>query len=138
MTHFSKLMLTAGLSALLGATVAVAQNQTEVADIPFAFHAAEMTLPAGQYTVLEQSAGGLFQVRGADGRSIYVSMHPGKTSNPDEPKLTFVHDGEDYVLKGVSMNGHTEGWESSQSAIEKNLSRKLGVATMIAVPLRAR
>jgi hypothetical protein len=139
MTHqFSKLILTAGLSALLGATAAVAQNQTEVADVPFTFHAAQNTLPAGKYTVAEQTSNGIFRLRDADGHSIYVSMHPGKDSNPDQPKLTFIRDGGEYVLAGVSMPGSTAGWESSQSAIEKDLTRKLGIAAMISVPLTAR
>jgi hypothetical protein len=139
MTHkFSKLILTAGFSALLGTSAAVAQNQTEVADVPFTFHAAQTTLQAGKYTVAEQTPSGILVLRDADGHSIFVSMRPGKDSNPEQPKLTFVHDGEDYVLEGVSMAGKTESWESSQSAIEKNLNRKLGVAAMISVPLRAR
>jgi hypothetical protein len=139
MTHqFSKLILTAGFSALLGTTAALAQNQKEVADIPFTFHTAQNTLPAGKYTVAEQTSSGVFRLSDADGHSIYVAMHPGKASDPEQPKLTFVRDGEEYALEGVSMPGSDSGWEESQSAIEKALTRKLGVAAMISVPLKSR
>jgi hypothetical protein len=139
MTHqFSKFILTAGLSALLGASAAVAQNRAEVADVPFTFHAAQHTFAAGQYTVAEQTASGLFRLSSADGQSVYVSMHPGKASDPEQPKLTFVRQGEEYVLAGLSMPGSIAGWEESQSAMEKDMTRKLGVAAMISVPLKSR
>lgn len=136
--NFSKLILTAGLSALLGSTVAVAQNRTEVADVPFTFHAAQQTLMAGKYTVAEQTSSGIIRLSDADGHSIYVAMYPGKASNPAQPKLTFVRDGGEYVLEGVSMPGSTSAWQESQSAIEKELTHKLGVAALISVPLGSR
>lgn len=139
MTHrFSKLMLTAGLSALLGSTAALAQNRTAVADVPFTFHAAQQTLMAGQYTVAEQTSSGIIRLSDADGHSIYIAMYPGKASNPEQPKVTFIRDGGEYVLEGLSMPGSTSGWQQSQSAIEKELTHKLGVAAMISVPLTAR
>jgi hypothetical protein len=139
MTHqFSKLILTAGFSALLGSTAALAQNRTEVADVPFTFHAAHNTLPAGQYTVAEQGSAGLFRIVDATGHTVYLSMHPGKDSNPEQPKLTFVRTGGEYVLRGVSMPGSISAWEGFPSAVEKDQTRKLGVAAMISVPLRSR
>jgi len=139
MTHtFSKLVLTAGLSALLGSTAALAQNSRAIADVPFTFHASQTTLPAGKYTVAEQSSSGVLRLASADGQSIYVVMHPGKAANPDQPKLTFIREGDDYVLEGVSLPGNNAAWEASQSSMEKSLSRKLGVAAMVSVPLAAR
>lgn len=139
MTHtFSKLVLTAGLSALLGSTAALAQDQRAIAEVPFTFHASQTTLAAGKYTIAEQNSAGLLRLVSAEGHSIYICMHPGKAADPDQPKLTFVHDGDDYVLEGVSLPGNNSAWESSQSSIEKSLSRKLGVAAMVSVPLVAR
>ncbi len=140
MTHqFSKLILTAGLSALLGSTAAVAQNRTEVADVPFTFHTAQNTFLAGKYTVAEQTSGGLFRLSDGGGHSIYFSMHPGEAANPERPNLTFVRDGGgEYALQGVSMPGSTFGWRKSRSVIEKDLSHKLGFAEMISVPLTSR
>lgn len=139
MTHkFSKLVLTAGISALLGTTAVVAQDHKAIADVPFTFHASQTTMPAGKYTVAEQTATGVLRLVNADGRGIYVTMHPGKAADPEQPKLTFVHQGDDYVLEGISLPGNNSAWEASQSSIEKNLSRKLGVAAMVSVPLAAR
>jgi hypothetical protein len=136
--QFAKFILTAGISALLGSTVAVAQNQKEVADIPFDFHTAQHTLLAGTYTVAQESTTGTFRISDAEGHSVFVGMHPGKDSDPSNPKLTFVRSGDDYVLEGVSMPGYNSGWEQSQSQIDKELSRKIGLAAMISVPLRSR
>lgn len=66
-------------------------------------------------------------------------MTPGKAANREQPHLKFVRDrAGEYVLAGVLMPGSTSGWQKSQSAIEKDLTHKLGFAAAISLPLTSR
>ena len=131
-------LLTAGLSALLGAAAVSAQDRTEIANIPFAFHAQQAALEAGTYRVMEQSAKGIFQLYGESGHSLFVSTHPVGNSDPNHPKLTFACYGGQCVLAKISMPGSDVEWGPYQSSTEKNLSHELGVAAMVSIPLRVR
>ena len=48
--HLRNIVLTAGLSVLLGSSTLSAQTQTAVANIPFAYHVGQQTFSAGKYT----------------------------------------------------------------------------------------
>jgi hypothetical protein len=135
MTH---MILTAGLSALLGTVSLGAQSLREVADVPFTFHAQHQALPAGQYQIAERSSGGLFQLYGPDRKSIFVGAMIPVTANPDKPHLRFACYGGQCVLSEIAMPGSQTAYRASQSQIDKNLSHKLGIATMISVPLKVR
>lgn len=135
MTH---MILTAGLSALLGTASLSAQNLREVADIPFAFHTQQQTFPAGTYQVSEQGTNGIFQLLSPDRKSIFVGAMVPVTANPDKPHLKFACYGGECVLSEISMPGREMAYRASQSQIDKNLSHKLGVAAMISVPLKGR
>lgn len=135
--QFTTIILSAGLS-LLGSLTLSAQDQTEVATIPFAFHANETVMPAGKYFFEQKTESGLFQVRSASGHSIFLSAAIGKTTDPNHPKLTFAHYGSEYVLSQISMPGNAVGYRVSSSAFDKELPRNFGLAAMISVPLAGR
>jgi hypothetical protein len=48
--HLQNIVLTAGLSVLLGSSTLSAQNQKAVANIPFAYHVGQQTFSPGKYT----------------------------------------------------------------------------------------
>jgi hypothetical protein len=131
-------ILTAGLSALLGTASLSAQSSREVADVPFIFHAGQQTFSAGKYEVRETNSVGLFRLTASDGRSIFVGATIPRTTDPQKPHLTFVGYGNEYVLSEISMPGKNVSYAASQSVIDKNLSRKIGVAALISVPLKGR
>lgn len=135
MTH---MLLTAGLSALLGTATLGAQNLREVADVPFTFHAQQRTLPAGQYQIAERGSDGVFQVFGPDRKSILVGVMVPVATNPNKPHLKFACYGGECVLSEIAMPGRETAYRASQSQIDKNLTHKLGVAAMISVPLKVR
>lgn len=135
MTH---MILTAGLSALLGAAILGAQNSSEVANVPFTFHSEQQTFPAGKYRVSERGSNGVFQLYGPNQESIFVTAMVPVTANPAKPHLTFACLGGECVLSEISMPGKDTGYRASKSQIDKNLTHKLGIATMISVPLKAR
>ncbi|HSU59254.1 MAG TPA: hypothetical protein VLI55_08075 [Bryobacteraceae bacterium] len=134
MTH---MILTAGLSALLGTASLGAQNLSEVADVPFTFHAAQQTLSAGKYQVNERTATGLFQIYSPNKESIFVGAMVPTTSDPNRPHLTFACSGGECVLSEIAMPGRETAYRLSKSQIEKNLTHKLGIAAMVSVPLKA-
>jgi hypothetical protein len=132
-------LLIAGLSALFGAASLSARDKTEIANVPFGFHAQQTALEAGKYTVQEKGSNGLFLLRGNDtGRSVFMQMHPDVSADPNNPKLTFACYGDDCVLAKISIEGSDVSYAVSRSTMEKNLSHKLGFAAMISVPLKAR
>ena len=134
LTH---IILTAGLSTLLGAVNLSAQGQREVAEIPFAFHANHKLMPAGKYVVEQKNEIGIFQLRDSAGEAIFVSMIQQDRGKADNPKLTFRCYGNDRVLAQV-WTEDGRGYGVSESSIEKDLHRRLDMAALISVRLTPR
>jgi hypothetical protein len=134
----TQMILNAGLSALLGTATLSAQQRSEVADVPFAFHAQQQTFPAGEYQVTQRNSGSVFQLMSSEGKSIYVNAPLLNTTDPQRPHLTFARYGGEYVLSAISMPGTDIGHAVSQSAIDKNLTHKMDIAAMVSVRLKAR
>jgi len=136
---FTKTILTAGLSALLGSLALNAQNMMLVADVPFAFHAEGKVLPAGTYLLKEHNASGVFQISDRElNVSQFVNAPIHEHTNPTSSKLTFARYGDEYVLASVAVAGSSYDNAVPQSAIEKNRTRKLDLSAMISVPLHQR
>ena len=135
MTH---MILTAGLSALLGTASLGAQNLREVADVPFTFHAQQQTFPAGTYELAERGTDGVFQLYGPNRKSILIGIMTPVSANPAKPHLKFACYGGECVLSEIAMPGRETAYRASQFQIDKNLTHKLGVAAMISVPLKVR
>jgi hypothetical protein len=132
------MILSSGLSALLGTAALSAQQWTAVADVPFTFHAEQQTFPAGKYQVAESNSSTIFRLNGPEGKSIFVNAPLPNTTDPQKPHLTFARYGGEYVLSGISMPGKDVGRAVWQSTIDKNLTRKMGLAAMASVSLKAR
>ena len=74
--------------------------------IPFAFRAGTVNLPAGDYTVVEENAGGLFLIEGRSGSVMFVTA-PGAITAQSlnvKPELTFQRTGQDAVLTEIRMS----------------------------------
>jgi hypothetical protein len=130
------MLLAAGLSTLLASAGLQAQTNQLNADIPFDFHAAGKTLPAGTYVLNKMNQSGIFEIRNVEGTgTVLVNAPIGAHYMPKKSELTFVHSGDDYVLSEISVAGATQTNALTPGAVEKNLTRRLGIASMIAVPL---
>jgi hypothetical protein len=136
--QFTTLVLTAGLSAMLGTFSLSAQDRSETADIPFAFQVQQRTLPAGHYRVDQRNVSSMFQLYDGDGHSIFLSAGQQQKADPDKPKLTFACYGHDCVLAKISMPGSDVSYGLSQKQIEKNLPHSIGMVSMISVRLTSR
>src|SRR5207248_34833 len=71
--HLKNIVLTAGLSVLLGSSTLNAQGQNATANIPFAYHVGEQTFSPGKYTIGQTQSQGVFVLRQNDtGHAIFM------------------------------------------------------------------
>jgi hypothetical protein len=116
-----------------------AQTNTEVADIPFAFVVSHTTMPAGKYLVSQFNGGSAtFALSDRQGHKIFTQLGSNKQGNPDNPSLTFARYGNEYVLAKVTPPNSTLAYGLTQDAIERQLSHKMGMASMVAIKLTPR
>lgn len=132
--HLTNIVLIAGLSALLGGSTLSAQDQQATADIPFAYHVGQQTLPQGTYMIQETSARGVLQMRSkTSGHAILVPVILADTGKNDS-KLTFGCYAGQCSLSQISMAGDVYKLRARPPVRVAN--NQLGVAAMISVPLR--
>ncbi len=124
----ARLSSVAGLSLMLGSSLVVAQDSArELAKIPFAFHARETNLPAGNYVVHALSSQGVLQIADAKtGHSILVGTRAGQSNRNDMPMLKFHRYGHEYFLSEIRMPGRANGYSVGMSVREKELARQPG------------
>lgn len=89
----TNIILTASLSVLVETASLEPQNLTEMANIPFAFHAQHQTLATGKCQVAELNSGSVFELPDAKGASINVGAPVLAAHNPRKPHLTFARYG---------------------------------------------
>jgi hypothetical protein len=137
-SQFVRIVLTAGLTTL-GSLTLSAQDKVENAKIPFAFQANHTALSAGDYKISEYNLSGTFQILSVtDGHSTFVNVPSRVEGKPDAgPHLTFACYEGNCVLSEIWMPGGN-GYKRSESAVDHDLQRKLGMATMISVRLSSR
>ena len=129
--HLHNIVLTAGLSVLLGSSILSAQSQKAVANIPFAYHVGEQTFSPGKYTVAKSTLPGIFALRQTDtGRGIVMSVIPEGTSAKEAGNLTFSCYAGECSMSQIRMAG------DSYNLTAKPPVRLGKVAAMISVPLR--
>ncbi len=106
-TNIGRLLMTIGLSAVLGSSLMLAQSgPAGKADIPFGFYVRDTALPAGSYTVQEAKNPGIFQIQNNDtGKSIFVMAPPNRSGDTADPKLVFNKYGDRYFLSELWLAG---------------------------------
>jgi len=108
--------------AFLAAGSVVRAQEPLLVNIPFAFTAGKMTLPAGEYRVQSTAeASSALLIQRTDGSAAtYVMPHAVQANRPQtQSKLVFRRNGERYFLSQVWIEGHSRGKELSPSAKEK-------------------
>ena len=136
--RITTIALTATFSALIGGALLNAQDRSEVANVPFAFHANGKLMPAGTYSIAEQNAAGdVYQITSSAGSLFWLGTQE-KKADPANPKLTFVKAGDEYVLSSISMPGSTVSRGISDAAVQKGFSRSMGIVSLVSIPLHAR
>jgi hypothetical protein len=129
--QLTTIVLTAGLSALLGSSTVSAQGQKATADIPFAYHVGQQTFSPGEYTIAKNSSQGIFALREAGTRhDIFIPVLPHSTGDKDAWNLTFSCYAGECSLSQIRMAS------DSYNVNAKPPVHGGKVAAMISVPLR--
>jgi hypothetical protein len=130
--QLTTIILTAGLSVLLGTSTLSAQSQKAVADIPFTYYVGDTTLSPGKYTIAKTSSSqGVFALRETDtGGDILMSITQHSTADKDAWHLTFSCYAGDCSLWQIRMGA------DCYNLTAKPRVRPSKVAAMISVPLR--
>jgi hypothetical protein len=135
--HLTNIVLTAGLSAVLGSLTLSAQERKAVANIPFAYQVGQKTLTAGNYTIQEIEARGIFRLRGEQlDHSMFVNVTPLDTGRKDEPKLTFSCYAGQCSLSEIWMAGN--GYKLTARPPVRIAKNQMGVVALVSIPLLAR
>jgi hypothetical protein len=129
--QLTAIVLTAGLSVLLGSSTLSAQDQKAVANIPFAYHVGEKTFSPGRYAVAKSTLPGFFALRETDtGHDTFIPVLPHNTGDKEAWNLTFSCDAKDCSLSQIRMAN------DSYNVNAKPPIRPGKVVAMISVPLR--
>jgi predicted GNAT superfamily acetyltransferase len=108
--------------AFLATTQVARAQETVLANIPFAFTAGQMTLPAGEYRVQKltnDSSPLLIRSTDGNGASIVMTFAASANAPQDKSKLVFRRYGNRYFLAQVWTAGSARGRELPKSAKEK-------------------
>ena len=118
--HIRDFVLGAGLVALLGSPLIMAQVQ-ETAEIPFDFHAGQSILPAGTYSVIK-AASSVLRLRNDDTRDSILLMGVGREAAKEDARLVFNRYGDIYFLSAVWIPG-SQGYSFPKTKMEKEMAK---------------
>lgn len=134
----SGMLTMAGAAAVFGSSLMGQESAREVANIPFAFHATQTTLPAGSYVVRVTNSTGVMQIADKNtGRSIMVPTRGRQSGSNETPRLTFHRYGNEYFLSEIWMPQQVNGYTVGRSAREKELSKQPGQLALASVRVQA-
>jgi opacity protein-like surface antigen len=129
--HLKNIVLTAGLSVLLGSSTLSAQGQKATANIPFAYHVGQQTFSPGTYTIAKSNSPSVFTLRETDtGHEIFMPGVQQDTGDKNAWNLTFSCYAGECSLAQIRMAS------DSYNLTAKPPVRVGKVAAMISVPLR--
>ena len=133
--HLTTIVLTAGLSVLLGSSTLSAQSQKAVASIPFAYHVGEKTFSPGKYTIGETRSPGVFVLQENEtGHSIFMPVINEGTNEKDAWKLTFSCYAGQCSLSQVWLAG--DSYSLRSRPFPRLAKNQLGLVALVSVPLR--
>lgn len=94
-----------GVLAVVMAAIAVSAQERARITVPFAFSAAGMTLPAGQYRVSLDESSNLITLSGENRRDVFVLSTSTNEVNDTRTFLQFAYVGSQYILQQVAISG---------------------------------
>ncbi len=137
------LLILAGTMAAAAEAQSVRQAQVRVS-IPFQFHVANTTMPAGEYLVQQlnsNSEAATLQVSRKDGSVSAIINMIGATGNGQSvTRLGFRRYGNQFYFGELWLDGESEGLRAPQSKAERATQKELAAlnVTMETVALRVR
>jgi hypothetical protein len=120
-----RLLVTIGLSAVLGSSLLNAQTSGKiaVANVPFSFRIADRVLPSGNYTVTAHS-NGLTELRNADNQQAMMFLTGSNLSSKksDSAKLVFNCYGDRYFLSQIWLGNSDAGRVLPKGRLENEIA----------------
>jgi len=118
-----RLLVTIGLSAVLGSSLLNAQTSGKIgnADVPFSFRIADRVLPPGTYTVTAR-ANGLMELWNTGTQQGIMVMAGANMSGHSDPKLVFNCYGDRYFLSQVWFGNEDAGRVLAKGHLEKEIA----------------
>ena len=133
-TNIGRLLMTIGLSAVMGSSLMLAQSGAGKADIPFGFYVRDTPLPAGSYTVREASTPGILQiVNNETGNSIVVMAPPNRSGDTSDSKLVFNKYGNRYFLSELWLAGASSVDCVPKGKLEREISKAPAAIATVAM-----
>jgi hypothetical protein len=133
-----KLMRMLAVSALLASShLAFGQAETQVmsVNVPFAFTAAGISMPAGHYVISRSREGQLWELRSFDRAHIYLTAKPRELRQaPASSSLVFDHDATGYTLRQIQEKAETnmaQVVEPSRSESRKSTGQEVASARVL-------
>ncbi|HSB15201.1 MAG TPA: hypothetical protein VLE22_12140 [Bryobacteraceae bacterium] len=136
-----RILIAAGLLALLSVADVCAETKLVRIEIPFRFIAGDQVLPAGVYRVAVDPAFNRMELRTEDGASgAFVSVYTAaKAPASDTGKLLFHGYGNTFFLQGVWAAGMTSGYKLPASKAEREMAKVRSAGAQVAwLPIPAR
>jgi hypothetical protein len=133
-----KLMRMLAVTALLASSHLVfgqAETQVMSVNVPFAFTAAGISMPAGHYVISRSREGQLWELRSFDRAHIYLTAKPRELRQaPASSSLVFDHDATGYTLRQIQEKAETnmaQVVEPSRSESRKSTGQEVASARVL-------
>ena len=107
------------------------QDETDVmsANVPFAFTAAGVSMPAGYYVISHMQGEQLWRIR-TPGHAIFLTSRPRQLKHaPDTSVLLFDHDANGYTLLQFQQQAENEAAEVDQPNRTKESPQQIAAVT---------
>jgi hypothetical protein len=134
-----KLMRMLAVAALLGSSHLVyGQDETPVmaVNVPFAFTAAGVSMPAGQYVISRVQESRLWKLRTFGHTDVYLTVKPREVRQaPAASRLLFDHDATGYALRQIQEKAQTDVAqvvELSRGKMRKSTAQEVASVTALA------
>jgi hypothetical protein len=125
-----------GLTALLLATAAQAQQTSVTATVPFAFMVGDRSYPAGEYAIKSLSDNGIAlrieNIQASD-KGIVLSNSCTSVQPAAGTKLVFQRLGDNYFLYQIWTEGNSAGREFPMSNAEVHIAKDYGKPELVLV-----
>jgi hypothetical protein len=120
--QFRRLLVTIGLSAVLGSSLLTAQTSGRIgaAEVPFSFQIADRVMPSGTYTVTARP-NGLMELWNRDAQQGALALATSNIVGKADPKLVFNRYGDRYFLSEVWF-GEDAGRMLPKGHLEKEVA----------------
>jgi hypothetical protein len=133
-----KLMRMLAVTALLASSHLVfgqAETQVMSVNVPFAFTAAGISMPAGHYVISRSREGQLWELRSFDRAHIYLTAKPRELRQaPASSSLVFDHDATGYTLRQIQEKAETnmaQVAEPSRAKSRKSTGQEVASARVL-------